>query len=257
MPLNHFSHGHGRPLLILHGLFGAAKNWTSIAKRLSASHHVFALDMRNHGDNQHVDDMDYDEMADDVKAFIEGHHLQNPLILGHSMGGKTAMTLALHYPHLVGGLIVVDIAPVPYDHNFDDYITAMEGLDLSVIERRSQADDTLKEGIKEDMMRAFLIQNLAIDENGARWRVNLEAIREALPDILSFPTTTAHRTYMGDTLFIAGGKSDYVRAEHHAKIKHFFPKAEIDIIPEAGHWTHADQPGPFIKKVQAFLARHG
>lgn len=254
--LNHFSHGQGRPLLILHGLFGAAKNWTAIAKRLSATHHVHALDMRNHGESKHTDVMDYDEMADDVKAFIEGHGLHNPLILGHSMGGKTAMTLGLHYPHLVGGLIIVDIAPVPYNHSFTQYLDAMEALDLSAITRRSQADEALKEGIAEDMMRAFLIQNLVVDDDGARWRVNLEAIREGLPDILSFPTTTAHRTYMGETLFLAGGKSDYVRAEHHAKIKHFFPKAEIETIPEAGHWTHADQPAIFIKKVQDFLARH-
>ncbi len=256
MPLNYFEYGQGRPLIILHGLFGAAKNWTAIAKRLSATHHVFALDLRNHGKSAHQDIMDYNEMADDTKAFIEGHHLKNPLILGHSMGGKTAMTLALHYPHLVDAMIIVDIAPVPYQHSFDNYIGGMEDLDLNGITRRSEADDRLKEAIPEDMMRTFLLQNLIIDDNGVRWQVNLEAIRKCLPDIMSFPATTKHQTYMGDTLFIAGGQSNYVQAGHHAKIKHFFPKAEIDVIAEAGHWTHAEQPAIFIKKVQDFLARH-
>ena len=173
MDLSHIEHGTGSPVVILHGLYGSARNWNTIAKRLAAGYRVIALDLRNHGRSPWADSMDYFEMAGDVAEFIRRHGLQGTAILGHSLGGKVAMTLALRDGDLVGSLIVADIAPVSYDHGLESFLEALEGVSLEGMERRAEVDAGLAGSIPDPSIRAFLLQNLVRDGGGWGWRVNL------------------------------------------------------------------------------------
>lgn len=246
--------GAGRPVIILHGLFGSARNWATIARRLGESRRAIALDLRNHGGSPWTDAMDYPAMAADVRDAIAP--FGRSAVVGHSMGGKTAMTLALLYPGLVERLAVVDIAPVAYSgRHHGDYIRAMRGLDLSHVSRRAEAEAGLKAGIPDPALRAFLLQNLVIGETGGPgWRLNLAALERALPDIMGWPEDLlAGRRYDGPVQVLAGERSDYVHPEHHDRIRAYFPRAEIVAVPAAGHWPHAEQPEAFLRLLQPFL----
>jgi pimeloyl-ACP methyl ester carboxylesterase len=251
LDLSHIEHGTGSPVIILHGLYGSARNWNAIAKRLGAGYRVFALDLRNHGNSPWADSMNYVEMAGDVAEFIRRHALQGAAIIGHSMGGKVAMTLALKDGGLVGRLVIADIAPVPYGHDLDALLGAMEVVSLEGVERRSEVDDALAGAIPEPMIRAFLLQNLVRDGGGWVWRVNLAAVRACLDEIAGFPE--ADGAYDAPTLFVAGEKSKYIRAEYSETINRLFPGARTVPIPGAGHWVHADQPELFVKTMEEFL----
>ena len=251
MILSHIEHGTGSPVIILHGLYGSARNWNAIAKRLGADYRVFALDMRNHGGSPWADSMDYVEMAGDVVEFIKHHGLEGTAILGHSMGGKAAMTLALEDGGLAGRLIVADVAPVSYGHDLDSLLGAMEGVPLEGVERRAEVDAALAGAIPDPSIRAFLLQNLVRDGGGFVWRVNLAAVRACLADIAGFPDAVG--SYGAPTLFVAGEKSNYIRAEYSDTIKRLFPNARTATIPGAGHWVHADRPEQFIDTVRGFL----
>lgn len=233
------------PLILAHGLYGQARNWTWHAKALSDIRRIIAVDMRNHGDSPWFDDHSYGAMGDDL-----AHVLEAPAdLLGHSMGGKAAMVAALTNPSKIRRLIVADIAPVPYDHNQMDIINAMQALDLHPIARRSQAAQALIEaGIPRDVA-GFLSQSLEPHEN--RWKFNLDVLGRAMPDILDFPHFDT--PFEGPALFLAGADSAYVRREHRAEIKRLFPKARVAKIPDAGHWLHADQPEHVEAAIRAFL----
>lgn len=244
-------HGTGRPLVILHGLFGSARNWATIARRLGARRRAIALDLRNHGASPWTHDMDYPAMAADVRDVIAP--FGRSAVLGHSMGGKTAMTLALLYPGLVERLVVVDIAPVAYaGRSHGDTIRAMQAADLAV-ERRAQVEEQLRDGVPDPSLRAFLLQNLVSDDGGLRWRLNLDVLLDHMDEIMGWPEETEGRRYDGPTLVLAGETSDYVRPEHHARIRALFPAAEIRTVPGAGHWPHAEQPERFLAMVEEFL----
>lgn len=243
--------GAGRPLVILHGLFGSARNWSTVARRLGERRRAIALDLRNHGGSPWSAGMDYPAMADDVRDVVAP--FGRSAVLGHSMGGKAAMTLALLYPGLVERLIVVDIAPVAYPRRAHlDYIAAMRAADLRV-ERRAQVEEQLRDGVPDPDLRAFLLQNLVSGDGALRWRLNLEALADHMDEIMGWPAAVQSRRYDGPTLFLAGGASDYVRPEYHDAIRAHFPRAEIDAIPGAGHWLHAEQPVAFLARVEAFL----
>lgn len=252
--------GAGPKLVIMHGLLGAARNWMAIAKRLGADHEVHALDMRNHGRSPWIDGMSYRALAADVARYIEEHDLGAPTVVGHSMGGKAAMALALDRPDLVDRLLVADIAPVEYDRggraSFLDYIDAMQALDLAPIQRRSEADRMLAPDIKEAGVRGFLLQNLipTPEEDGFRWRCNLQGLADGMPDILDFPAPLLEKAYEGPTLFLTGAQSNYVRKEHRPLIRQLFPAYIFASLKEAGHWLHADQPRPFMAAVRSFVA---
>ncbi|MEM7489630.1 MAG: alpha/beta fold hydrolase [Pseudomonadota bacterium] len=233
------------PLLIAHGLFGSARNWGVIAKRLSDDREVVAVDMRNHGGSFRSDDHSYDALAADLARVIgdRPHH-----VLGHSMGGKAAMVLALRHPEAVAGLVVADIAPVTYDHTQAHLIERMRAVDLSQVTRRSDAAAQLGD-VPDDGTRSFLLQSLDAAEK--RWVLNLDALEAEMPKIMGFPEMSGH--YDGPTLFLSGGDSDYVRPEHRNRIKALFPTARLAAIPGAGHWLHAQKPREFEAAIRAFL----
>jgi esterase len=247
--------GSGRPIIILHGLFGWKRNWTSIAKALSDDYRVFTLDLRNHGESQHIDGMSYEDMAADISCFIKSNNLGPVPVVGHSMGGKASMILALTEPELIERLLVLDIAPIPYDRDYDDYIAILHGIDLSTITRRSEVDQAFEQAFPDRSIRAFLLQNLATDGQGSfRWRVNLDAIDNHMDDIMGFPDIDSDQAFEGQTLFLAGGNSDYVTQNHQAEIDRLFPNAELDFIDDAGHWVHAEQPDAFVERLKTFLS---
>jgi len=248
-------YGAGPPLAILHGLFGSGRNWTSIAQGLAPQHRVIALDLRNHGASPWAETMGYGEMAEDVRASLRARGYEHYALLGHSMGGKVAMMAALQHPEIVERLIVADIAPVSYPMRHLCEVEAMRRLDLTGIQRRSQADVALAAAIPDAAERAFLLQNLIFNNGGARWRLNLEAIEQGMPALVEFPATPAGRTYDGPALFLAGGRSDYVQPAYEPAIRRFFPKHEIARIEKAGHWLHAEQPAEFLAIIERFLSR--
>ena len=242
-----FGEGGDRPpLLIAHGLFGSARNWGVIARRLAETRRVVAVDMRNHGDSPWTDAHGYDEMAEDLAEVIEGQWD----VLGHSMGGKAAMVLALRHPGKVNRLVVADIAPVAYGHTQAHLVDAMEGLGLPGIATRGDADRALAAVVEDAGVRAFLLQSLDVKER--RWRLNLDALRREMPKILSFPEIAGR--FDGPALFLSGGTSSYVRPEHRDRIKALFPEARFAKIPGAGHWLHAEKPREFEAAVTAFLS---
>lgn len=249
--LNRVAHGEKTdlaPLLIAHGLFGSARNWGAIAKRLSDARRVIAVDMRNHGDSPWFESHAYSDMAADLAEVIaaEGGRAD---VLGHSMGGKAAMQLALTRPELVGRLIVADIAPAAYGHSQNHLIAAMRGLDLAGVESRGEADRRLAATVADPSVRAFLLQSL--DLKAGRWRLNLDVLEREMARITGWPGTGGR--FDGPVLFLSGALSDYVKPEHRAEIKRLFPGARFAKIPGAGHWLHAEKPREFEAAVRAFL----
>jgi pimeloyl-ACP methyl ester carboxylesterase len=251
--LNFESYGAGKPLIILHGLFGSGRNWRSVAKQLAENHQVFTVDLRNHGESDHADSMYYMEMMEDIKQFMHERRLRKASILGHSLGGKIAMTFALNYPEMLNKLMVLDIAPVQYENDFETLVDAMLALDLGNIDSRNQANDMLKAEIRDGAVRLFLLQNLFHGPQGFQWRINLQTIKSALSDIGAFPTFTRSSQYSGSTLFLGGEKSDYILPEYHEDIFSFFPGAQIASIADADHWLHADQPQRVFEEISRFL----
>ena len=244
--LNTIIHGEPTakpPLLIAHGLFGSGRNWGVIAKRLSDERQVIAVDMRNHGASFWHEDHAYEDLADDLAQVIP----DRADVLGHSMGGKSAMMLALRHPEKVGRLIVADIAPVSYGHSQQHNIDAMRRVDLSRVSNRAEAAAQLQ-GL-EPGLAEFFMQSL--DMKDKRWRLNFDALEANMAAILSFPEVSA--SFDGPVLFLNGAISNYVLPEHRNRIKALFPKARFAKIPGAGHWLHAEKPREFEAAVRAFL----
>ncbi|ESS73971.1 alpha/beta hydrolase fold protein [Methyloglobulus morosus KoM1] len=238
------------PLIILHGFFASSRNWRKIAERLSATYRVYVLDIRNHGSSPHHPEMDYPTMTADVLRFMDEHQLAIAHILGHSMGGKIAMWLALNHPERLGKLIVVDIAPKSYTHRFDNIIQAMIDLPLAEIQNRKQAETLLAESIPELGYRQFLLQNLVLKDGHYCWRVDLNIFMRTASNIAAFPGTQSLLPFSGETAFIAGADSNYLESKDTL---HLFPDATFTTIANTGHWIHAQQPEVFIEVVENFL----
>ena len=237
-------------LLIAHGLFGSGRNWRAIAKRLSVDRQVITVDMRNHAGSFWDDDHSYPALADDLaRCLAEIKGLVD--VLGHSMGGKAAMVLALRNPPNMNRLIVADIAPVTYTHSHMPNIKAMQAVDIKNITRRSEAEKMLADSVEDAASRAFLVQSLELTENDARWTLNLNALADNMDDIIGFPEITG--TFLNDVLFIKGGLSNYVLPEHMPNIKRFFPNVDVQEIEGANHWVHAEKPRAFIEMTAGFL----
>jgi pimeloyl-ACP methyl ester carboxylesterase len=237
-------------LIILHGFFASSRNWRQVAKKLAAQHHVYVLDMRNHGGSAHAEIMDYPAMAADVALFLKTQQLTKANILGHSMGGKVAMWLALSMPECINKLIVADISPVSYRHSFDNLIQALQALPLEQLSSRKQADDLLSNAISEASFRQFLLQNVVLKEGEYCWRIDLDIFASTADNIIAFPETSALAIYAGKALFLAGETSSYVQEDCVYKL---FPQAEIKVIKGAGHWLQAEQPELFCMAVDEFL----
>lgn len=246
--LNTVIHGIAtdRPqVLIAHGLFGSARNWGAIAKRLSSDRKVIAVDMRNHGESAWTETHTYADMAEDLAELLT----EPTDIVGHSMGGKAAMMLALNRPEHVRRLVVADIAPVGYSHTQMPMIDAMRAVNLDSVVTRRDADEQLQASIEEPGVRAFLLQSLDVKEQ--RWRLNLDVLANDMPAVLGFPDV--EERFDGTTLFLSGAESDYVSHDHRPAIKSKFPTARFARIAGAGHWLHADKPRAFEETVRSFL----
>ncbi|MEX0312095.1 MAG: alpha/beta fold hydrolase [Tateyamaria sp.] len=247
---------HGDPahpsLLIAHGLYGSGRNWNVIAKRLSDTRHVITVDMRNHGHSFWSESHSYPDLASDLAEVIDA--IGAPVdVVGHSMGGKAAMVLALSHPAHVNRVVIGDIAPVAYGHSQMQYIDAMRQVDLDAVTRRSDANAQLADLGVDPALCSFLTQSL--DVAARKWRFNLDALAANMPNILGFPDIGG--AFDGPTLFLSGGQSDYVAPAYRDRIRALFPRSRFAKIPGAGHWLHADNPRAFEGTVRAFLDAPG
>jgi pimeloyl-ACP methyl ester carboxylesterase len=246
--------GSGRPVAILHGLFGSGRNWRSVAQHLAGRHRVLTFDLRSHGASPWADGMSYGELVEDLRTSFRARGIGRAALLGHSMGGKVAMLMALLHPGEVDRLVVVDIAPATNPPTLLAYIRAMRTVDLSGVRRRSEADLQLAGAVPDPAERAFLLQNLVVGENTAHWRLNLEAIERGFSEVVGFPDLPVGTVYPGPALFVSGARSNYIQPEHEPLIRHLFPQARIARIEGAGHWVHAEQPHAFLQAVAPFLS---
>ena len=249
--LNYMTFGDEKspPVMIVHGLYGSGRNWGVIAKRLSDQFFVITVDLRNHGDSPWLDTHNYHVMADDLVEVINSLNIK-PNIIGHSMGGKAAMVLALKRPNLVRNLIIADIAPVKYEHDQSQFIEAMQKVDLSKVEKRSDATLALSKFVEDKSLQNFFTQSL--DIKAKRWKLNLKVLRSEMSEILSFPKIESE--FSGHTLFLKGEKSDYIKSEHRKLIKSLFTKARFATFKEAGHWLHAEKPREFESAARLFFS---
>ena len=250
MRLNYIDTGEGPPVVLLHGLFGAARNFGAVQRALSPLFRVIAMDARNHGASPHAPGMNYQTLASDVLETMDALAVPAAAVIGHSMGGKTAMALAVIAPERVSRLLVADIAPVPYDHGNEAVADAMRAIDLHPGLTRAEADAALVEEVPLQALRSFLIQNLQFGAQ-PRWRIGLREIADAIPDLEGWEIPGG--TYSGPTLFVSGAQSDFVLPEHRPVIRGLFPGARFVAVKNAGHWLHADNPAGFLSIVEAFL----
>ena len=243
--------GEGKPLVILHGLFGSSDNWLSIGKILAENHHVYLLDQRNHGQSPHSSNFTYEAMAEDLSLFLKEHQVHKPTIMGHSMGGKVAMQFATSWPELLNDLIVVDIAPKSYPVHHDGILEGLVNIDLNNLKTRSDANEQLSGYVKDNGIRQFLLKNLTRTDEGFAWKINLPVIKEEIQEV--GVGLDESQVYQGRTLFIRGEKSNYINDEDRAALSKHFPNSTLETIEKAGHWLHAEQPALFLAVVQKFL----
>ncbi len=252
MKLNYRSSGQGQPLIILHGLFGASDNWLSIAKKLEDKYQVFLVDQRNHGSSPHSDIWNYEVMAEDVKEFMEGQALSEAIIMGHSMGGKVAMTFAGRFPDMISDLVIVDIGPKHYPVHHKKILEGLKSIDLSSLSSRQDADRQLQNNVPEMGVRQFLLKNLGRDkDNHYYWKINLNVIEEQIENVgLALPV---EKIYDDNCLFIRGEKSNYILDEDLPELSIRFPEHRLETIPNAGHWIHAERPTEFLHALTSYL----
>ena len=245
----------GSLLVFCHGLFGQGRNWTGVAKALADEHRSLLVDLPHHGRSSWSARVDYLDLADEVAAALP---TDEPVTLvGHSMGGKVAMALALRHPALVARLAVVDVAPVDYggSSEFATYVEAMRGLDLTAVHRRSDAEEALTAAVPSQTVRAFLLQNLRRDGDDWRWQVDLEGLGSNLGTISGWPAERlAGLTYDGPVLWVAGGESRYVQAAHTEAMQALFPRHRRVTVKGAGHWVHSEKPEVFVEVLRRFAA---
>ena len=254
MQLNFERQGEGDPIILIHGLFGDLDNLKSISRALTDSYTVINLDVRNHGQSPHCDAMNYTDMADDVVAIADAEGFASFHLLGHSMGGKIAMEIALRYPRRVRSLIVADIAPVAYDARHSSILDALSSISIERLASRAQADAQLAETIETKGVRQFLLKNLRKDGDNWFWRFNLAALRDNYQTLIGAPTSEGQ--YSGPVMFIRGENSDYVTEAHTHAIVSRFPRATPQTIKDTGHWLHAEKPTEFNQLVSDFLEQH-
>ena len=243
--------GSGPPLLLLHGLFGSNENLGGIARRLADRYRTIGLDLRNHGRSPHASSMDYADLAADVAATMDAHGIESATLIGHSLGGKTAMELALSRPERVDRLIVLDIAPVTYDRHHDEELEALLGLDLAALGSRREADEALAPRIPNPGVRQFLLKNLRRGDRGFEWRLPLATIEAEYPHIAAAPPSPG--PFDGPALFLRGGESDYVTPAGEAAIRERFPRACVETVAGARHWLHIEAADVVGQHIARFL----
>ena len=261
MELFYRKYGQGPPLIIIHGLYGSSDNWVSVARSLSDNFEVFLIDQRNHGHSPHSKDHTYDLMKEDLRQFMDQHDIDKAIIMGHSMGGKTAMFFAVDYPERISHLIIADISPRAYKEedssqllSHSNIIHAMFKLDFYGIENREEIDDILAKDIPDKRVRQFLLKNVNRTKNNEySWIINIRTIRNELSNILEGLSEDQEEVVGFPVLFLKGEKSEYIQDQDKQLISKIFPYADIEIIPNAGHWLHAEQPELFLKKIKNFV----
>jgi esterase len=251
--LNALQRGEGPPIILLHGLFGSAGNLGIVARGLATDFTCWSLDARNHGRSPHADSMTYPEMAADIMEFMDTQGIASCPVLGHSMGGKIAMQLAMDHPARVSKLVVADVAPIDYPPHHHDTLRGLAAVAQADITSRRQADELLAASIPDAGVRAFLLKSLQKNAQGKYgWLLNLAAIRNNY-ELLG--AANRGEPFPGETLFIKGGDSDYILPEHRDAVLGLFPRAELKSIDGTGHWLHAEKPSVFNKLVLRFLLR--
>ena len=243
----------GTPIIILHGVFGSSDNWLTISKSIAEhNHRVFLVDQRNHGRSPRSEVFNYNAMASDLQEFITEHQLEQPVVIGHSMGGKTVMQFAMDYPGQFSRLVIVDIAPKYYPVHHAELIRGLKTIDLTAIKSRNEADDILSQFEPILPVRQFLLKNLFRTDDGQfDWRLNLPVIEQELDAIGG--ELTHVRNVTEPTLFIRGAKSHYIKDEDEAEIKRIFPNSTLETIEDAGHWLQAEKPVEFVEILMRFL----
>jgi len=244
--------GEGKPFVILHGFLGMSDNWKTLGNQFAEHFKVHLVDQRNHGRSFHDDSFHYEALAEDLKHYFDANHIKDAILLGHSMGGKTAMLFATLYPELVSKLIIADISPRFYPIHHDAILQGLNSLDFNVLKSRSQADKQLANYVSDFGTRQFLLKNLYWIEKGKlALRMNLEALTENVSEVGE--ALPIHAKFEGDTLFLRGDKSEYIGNQDEAIIKNHFPEANIITISNAGHWLHAENPEDFYNAVTNFV----
>ncbi len=252
MELNYKVLGEGKDLIILHGLFGSLDNWISLAKQWSENYKVWIIDQRNHGRSPHSDDFSYELMANDLWEFIEAHQIDQPIILGHSMGGKTAMEFAVQHPDQLSKLIVVDIAPVKYQVHHYKILEALNSIQPDRLESRSEADNKLMELIPEFGVRQFLLKNLDRKSDGSyAWKFNLPVLEREIVPISEW--SISEGVFEKECLFVKGELSNYILPEYGLEIGNKFPAYQLEEVKGAGHWVHAEKSEEFYQIVSEFM----
>lgn len=251
MKLNYRKYGEGKPLFILHGLFGSSDNWQTLGKRFAEDYTVYLVDQRNHGHSPHSDEFNYDLLADDLNELIKDTGEDNVNLIGHSMGGKAVIAFAVKYPELIDKLIVADIGYKSYPMHHDVILEGLKALDLGQIGSRGEADDVMKTYIPEFGVRQFLLKNLYWVEKGKLgWRINIPVLEAEMENILA---EIEFDTIDTETLFIRGEKSNYILESDYEDIRRKFPNSRIHTLEEAGHWVHAESPEEFYNVVKEFI----
>jgi len=246
--------GSGQPFIILHGFLGMGDNWKTLAKKFAEGDlEVHLVDQRNHGRSPHSDTFNYDILAEDLKAYCDDHQLKDIILLGHSMGGKTAMLFATLYPELVSKLIVADISPRFYPIHHDAILSGLSQLNFNTLKSRKEADDSLANYVSDFGTRQFLLKNLYWVEKGILGlRINLDVLKDQVAEVGE--ALPVHQNYNGETLFLRGDKSEYISTQDEKLIKTHFPSAEIKTVDNAGHWLHAENPVQFYDYVMQFIS---
>lgn len=252
---NYFQNKIFEILFIFHGLYGRGKNWQTFSKILSQKKNqiVVTVDLRNHGGNEFDDDISYISMMDDIISLFNYLGVENTNLLGHSMGGKLAMVIALLEPKYVNKLIVADIAPIDYDNNEKQIINSLLSINLNLVTNRNEADKLLSNHIDQKFLRTFLLQNLELVDGKYKWSVNLKAIQKSLNDLRKFPTIKNIKKFNKEVLCIYGGKSNYVKVEHFEIFKKYFSNIIFHEIKNAEHFLHVDNPLEFYETSNKFL----
>lgn len=254
MKLNFRTLGSGQPLIIMHGVFGSSDNWQTLGKVFSEKFKVYLVDLRNHGNSPHSEEFDYDFMVDDIVELMYDDGLNDAHFLGHSMGGKVAMHFATKHPDKLGKLIVVDIAPKHYPPHHQQIFDGFRSVDLANLSNRKEADDQMSSVISNFGVRQFILKNLDRRKDGSfGWKLNLEVIQNAIEKVGE--GIEGDVSFNGNTLFIAGGKSDYITVNDHELIHHHFPNTIISTVEGAGHWVHAEKPKELSDLVLDFLTK--
>ncbi|MCU7807491.1 MAG: alpha/beta fold hydrolase [Candidatus Thiodiazotropha sp. (ex Semelilucina semeliformis)] len=243
----------GKPvLMLLHGLFGSSNNWLGIVKYLQDDYHLILPDLRNHGRSPHSETMDYPALASDLLNLMAQLQLESVSLLGHSMGGKTAMWLALNLPERVDQLVVADMAPVSYHNRFEKIFQGLFELPLDELQGREAADQYLSRRVPERLVRQYLLQNLVKGVDGWQWRCNLPVLNREVMVLAGFPALN-DLAFPGEVLFVYGERSDYVLPEYRSVIDRHFPHARLRMLNGTGHWLYAEQPEVFSRTVKAFM----